>query len=136
MKPLYKKSILFWFVLSVIAFANAAIRETTYKPLLSPYIGMWAHQISSLTGILLLSWPIYLFFKNMKDKYSKKDLIGVGLLWVAMTLILETLMNVFFRKLTFLEVLATYYFWKGETWIFVLVFLGFSPLIADKILKK
>lgn len=136
MKSFYKKSIAFWFVLLIIAFANATIRETTYKPLLTSYIGIWAHQISSVTGIFLFFGAIYFFLKNIKDRYSKNNLIYVGLLWISMTIVFETFMNVYIRKLSYTEVLQTYYFWNGETWIFVLFSLIISPLIVYRMLKK
>jgi uncharacterized membrane protein len=136
MKKFYIKSILFWFVLLILALINAIIRETTYKPILTPYIGFWAHQISSLTGILLFFIAIYLFLKYSKDDYSKKDLIISGIIWILMTLIFESLMNYYIRKLTFQEIIQTYYFWSGNTWIFVLLSLIISPLIIYKILKK
>lgn len=132
----YRKSILFWLVLLVVVLVNATIRETTYKPLLTPYIGMWAHQISSVTGILLFFGAIYFFLKRMRDPYTKKDLVKVGCIWVLMTIIFECFMNFFIRKLSVQEVLQTYYFWKGDTWIFVLLSLIVSPLIAQKILKR
>ena len=61
-KSFYQYALLFWFVLLALAFVNAAIRETTYKPLLEPYIGYWAHQISSLTEIIFFLQTYY--FRN------------------------------------------------------------------------
>ncbi len=137
MNSFYKKSILFWFVLLVLALINATIRETTYKPLLTPSIGtLWAHQISLVTGILLFFAAIYYFLKHVKDPYSKKDLILVGLLWIGMTVVFETFMNAQIRKLSLQEVLETYYFWRGDTWVFVLLSLLISPLVADTRIHK
>lgn len=136
MSNFYKKSISFWFVLLVLALVNATLRETTYKPFLTPYIGTWAHQISSVTGILFFYAAIYLFLKKMKDFYTKKDLIKVGLLWIVMTIAFESFMNLCIRHLNFSQVMQTYYFWRGETWIFVLLSLLVSPLIVDRELKK
>jgi uncharacterized membrane protein len=136
MKPFYKKAILFWFVLLILAFFNAAVREATYKPLLTPYIGSLAHQISSITGILLFFVAIYVFLKKTKADYSQKDLVFAGLLWIFMTILFETAMNVFVRQLSFQQVLQTYYFWEGETWVFVLLSLLVSPQIIFKLIKR
>ncbi len=135
MKKFHVQSFLFWFVLLIIAIINAIIREVTYKPLLEPHIGVWAHQISSLTAIMLFFIAIFLFLKNTKEDFTKKDVILAGILWIILTLIFETLMN-FYRKLTTQEILETYYFWRGETWIFVLLSLIVSPLICYHLLKK
>ncbi|MCM2339310.1 MAG: hypothetical protein NDI62_02535 [Burkholderiales bacterium] len=135
MKKLYLKSIGFWFALLVLALVNAGIREMIYKPILMPYIGTWAHQISSITGILIFFSAIYIFFLNIKEEYSKKDAKKIGFLWFGMTLIFETWMNLFLQNLSVKEILETYYFWNGETWIFVLASLVISPMIAYRILK-
>ena len=135
-KNFYQSSLKFWFVLLALALINATIRETTYKPLLTPYIGAWAHQISSLTGIILFFLAIYFFLKKTKQKYTQKDLINVGIIWIFMTIIFESFMNIFIRHLSFQQVLQTYYFWTGDTWFFVLLSLLISPLIVNRILKK
>ena len=136
MKNFYKQAVLFWFVLLIVALFNATLREIGYKPLLTPLIGAWAHQISSLTGILLFFGAIYLFLKKSKALYTKKDLIQAGWLWILMTICFESLMNIFLRGLSLKQTLETYYFWRGETWIFVLLSLLISPLLAHRILQK
>lgn len=129
---LFRKAFLFWFVLLVLALVNAVLREVTYKPLLEPSLGNWAHQLSSLTAIILFYFAISWFFRRQKQIYSQKQLILVGTIWTSLTLIFETLMNVYFRQLTLTQVLSTYYFWQGETWFFVLLFIFFSPLLVNK----
>jgi hypothetical protein len=135
MSSFWKKAIGFWFVLLLIALVNATIRETTYKPWLTPYIGMWAHQISSVIGIAAFYGAIYYFLKKSKDKYSRRDLIGVGAMWMTMTILFECFMNFYFRKLSISEVIQTYYFWRGELWIIVLLSLIVSPQIVWRRLK-
>ncbi len=137
MNRFYLKSIAFWFILLSMALVNAVIRETTYKPLLEPIIGIWAHQISSLTAILLFALAIYAFLKNVHQNYRSRDLYFVGLIWMIMTIVFETGMNVFIRHLNLTEVLQTYYFWRGDTWFFVLLSLVILPaVIAKKIQEK
>jgi len=136
MNDFYKKSFGFWFILLIIALVNATIRELTYEPLLSPHIGNWAHQISTITGIAFFFIAIYFYLKRTKHIYTQKDLINVALIWILMTLVFETFMNMFIRKLSFDQTLQTYYFWNGETWIFVLISLIISPLIIFRIQKK
>ncbi len=136
MRKIYVKAILFWFVLLIIALINAIIRELTYKPLLEPYIGVWAHQISSITAIIFFFIAIFFFIRNSKEKFSKKELIIISSIWIILTVLFETLMNFFFRKISLIQTLQTYYFWNGETWIFVLISLIASPLISRRILNK
>ena len=135
MKVFYLKSILFWFVLLILALINATIRELVYKPILEPHIGIWAHQISSLTAIIIFFVAIYFFLKRISDKYSKKDVLAVGTMWFVLTIIFETSLNIWVRKLNVSETLQTYFFWNGETWIFVLISLVLSPLRANFLLR-
>lgn len=135
MRSFYIKAILYWFILLMLALINAGIREFTYKPFLTPHIGMWAHQLSTLTGIIIFFIAIYFFLKHTNKIYSQKDLIFIGTIWIFMTLIFETSLNIFLRGLTISQTIETYYFWNGETWVFVLISLIISPLIADRILK-
>jgi hypothetical protein len=132
----YKKSILFWFILLILALFNAALRELTYKPLLSPYIGAWAHQISSIIAIGLFFFAIYIFLRRNFNLYKQKQLIRVGFIWMLMTFIFEVGMNLWVRNLSLAEIMKTYYFWQGEMWIFVLISLLFLPIAANKLLLR
>jgi hypothetical protein len=136
MEKIYYKSLKFWLVLLFIALVNAVIREITYKPLLTPIIGIWAHQISSFTLILMFFIAIYFYIKAQKYSYIQRELLNVGLVWTFLTLIFETSMNIFVRRLTFSEVLGTYNICKGETWGIVLISLVILPLITNKFLKR
>lgn len=135
MKQFFIKSLLFWFILLCIAILNAVLREATYKPFLTPYIGNWAHQISSFTGIIGFFVAIYWFLKRSSYNPSYRELIAVGFTWTMMTILFETWMNIFIRKAGVDVVLQTYYFWKGELWFFVLMSLVISPLVAKKLLR-
>ncbi|MCJ7801818.1 MAG: hypothetical protein MUP82_05620, partial [Candidatus Marinimicrobia bacterium] len=97
MKKIYLHAIWFWFVLLFLAILNGIIREATYKPLLEPYIGNWAHQISSITGITLFFIAIYLFLKYTKSDFTKRDLLNIGIMWMAMTIIFEFAFGYYFR---------------------------------------
>ena len=136
MKKFYIKAVLFWLALLVLAIFNAVVREMTYKPILEPYLGMWAHQLSSLTGIVLFYWAILWFLKMVRGEYTDRDLVLAGLMWVVMTVVFETGMSLHLRGLSMGDVLQTYYFWKGETWIWVLVALFVMPLMIDRGLNK
>lgn len=134
MKTINLKIISFWFALLLLALINATIREVTYKPWLEPHIGFWAHQLSSLTGTVLFFGAIYFFIKNSRCKYSGRELLLMGLIWTVMTLVFEIFMNTCIRHLSRKDVLATYYFWRGETWIFVLLSILVAPSVAGRII--
>ena len=97
---------------------------------------MWAHQISSLTGIIIFFVAIYYFLKHLNGRFTNRDLLMMGLLWITMTIAFETFMNVSIRKLNLQQVFETYYFWKGETWLFVLISLIVLPFIVKQMLER
>lgn len=129
MKNIYIRAMVFWLVLLVLAITNAAIRETTYKPFLEPAIGGWAHQISSVTGVLLFTIAIRSFISYHRGAVSRLISVRIGLMWMAMTIIFESWMNLAIRHLSVWQVLETYYFWNGETWVFVLLSLFVIPVV-------
>jgi len=135
-KKIYLHALWFWFVLLFLAIFNAIIREATYKPFLEPYIGNWAHQISSVTGIILFFIAIYLLLKFTKVEYTRHDLLNVGIMWMTMTIIFEFTFGYYVRGSSWNDMIHAYYFWKGELWIFVLISVVVIPQICFRLLKK
>ena len=72
MKKIYTNTFLYWFVLLAVALFNAMLRELTYKPLLTPVIGQWAHELSTITGILLFAVAIYFYVKKIYKHITQK----------------------------------------------------------------
>ena len=136
MKNIYLHALWFWFVMLFLAIINGGIRVAIYKPFLEPYIGHWAHQISSITGIILFFLAIYLFLKYIKVEYSKRDLLAIGIMWMVMTIIFEFLFGYYGRGLSWSEMIGAYYFWKGELWIFVLLSVIIIPQICFKMFNN
>lgn len=56
----------------------------------------------------------------------------IGLVWVVLTVVFETGMSLYLRGLSMSDVLQAYYFWRGETWIWVLVALFIMPLLIGR----
>ena len=136
MKKIYIRTLWFWFVLLLLAIINGIIRDMTYKPLLEPIIGNWAHQISSITGITLFFIAIYLFLKYTKSDYTKRDLLNIGIMLMTMTIIFEFTFGYYFRQSSWSQMVGAYYFWKGELWVFVLISVVIIPQICFRLLKK
>jgi len=128
-------SFLFWFVLLALAILNAGIRENTYKRILQPVIGKWAHQISALTAITMFFLAMFVFFSRLSVDYSRSGMWAVGLMWMCMTFVFECVFGRLVRKSSWREILETYYFWKGELWIFVLLSVAVMPRIIYSMLE-
>lgn len=136
MKKIYKNALLVWLILPFVAILNATIREVTYKPLLEPYIGMWAHQISIIPGIFLFLLVTILFLKNTKAKYNKKDLLNIGLIWFILTILFEFIFGKFIMKKSWEILFLQYNILSGDLWIILLITIIFLPKIAEKIIKR
>lgn len=130
----YLYSILFWFVLLGTAILNALIREKLLKPWLEPSIGRWAHQLSVPTGFTLMLLITMLFLKYQRAPYTASQLWNVGIIWCVMTIIFEFGFGRF-RGLSWTELLAAYYVWKGELWLLFVLSLILMPILAHKLLK-
>jgi hypothetical protein len=82
---IYLKYLLAWLPMMVIAVGNGTLRDLGYKK----YVGeLRAHQISTFTLIIFLG--IYVkYFVSAVPPASGRQAIGMGLLWLTMTLCFE-----------------------------------------------
>jgi hypothetical protein len=122
-----KKYILIWFVLFGVAFLNGAIRELTYGRYLEEYT---RHVVGTIVGVILLGASIYIV--NLIWPFqSRMQAFYVGVIWVLMTVVGETLMILFLMKKDFHTVIQQYDIASGRLWPLVLLFiLLFPPLIV------
>ena len=112
-----------WLVMLLVSIANGALRELIYEKYMSE---LAAHQLSTLTGILLLGFVIRTFV-HLLPPASARQAIFIGLLWLAMTLAFEFL---FFHLITghsWSQLLANYDIRNGRVWIFVPLWIAVAP---------
>lgn len=131
---IYLYSILFWFALLGTAIVNAGLREKLLKPWLEPAIGKWAHQLSVFTGFGLMLLMTVLFLRLQRAPYSSSELLKIGLMWCGMTIVFEFVFGRV-RGMSWQELFAMYYIWRGELWLLLIIGLIFMPYLADRILK-
>jgi hypothetical protein len=119
------KYIFGWFILLVAAIINGAIREGVYKQQLGD---LGAHQLSTLTGILLFAvliwgmarlWPIP----------TQKEAWRIGILWVMMTVCFEFLFGHFVMGHSWERLLHDYNLLEGRVWILVLIWTLLAPRV-------
>ena len=83
---MYLRYFVAWFPIIILAFINATIREAVYKR----YVGeLGAHQISTLTLCILVGIYVWVLSRHLKLQ-SSGQAVGVGLMWLVMTIIFET----------------------------------------------
>jgi hypothetical protein len=119
------KALAAWLVMLLASIANGAARDLTYGKQLSELV---AHQLSTLTGILLLGAVIWLFVRRYPPS-SARHAISIGLAWCALTVAFEFLFFHFIGGHPWSELLANYNILAGRVWVLVLLWLAAAPYL-------
>jgi hypothetical protein len=114
-----------WFPMVLIAIANAALREAGYKR----YVGeLAAHQISTLTGCILIGVYVWVLGSYL-ELQSPGQAIGVGLMWLAMTITFEFGFGHFVAGDPWSRLLHDYNILEGRVWGLFLLWVTVSPYV-------
>jgi len=124
------KYFLFWLPMIAIAFINAGIRETILVRKFEP---LHAHQISTLTLILLCACYIWLIYPFLRINNITSALLA-GAVWMILTILFEFSMG-FALKKPLSTILSEYDLTSGKLWPVFLVVLFIMPLICYTIRK-
>lgn len=119
------KYLLAWLLMLVVSVANGAVRDFTYGRHLSEPA---AHQISTVSGILLLGLVIRVF-DRLAPPASTREAAAIGLLWTALTVAFEFLFFHFVGGRSWAELLADYNVLNGRVWVFVLAWVAVAPYV-------
>lgn len=112
-----------WLLMLLLSIINGTIREISYGPLLPE---LRAHQLSTLSEILLLGILIYHFMRHHPPS-SPKQAFLLGLNWATCTVAFEFLFFHFVAGHPWSVLLANYRLQDGRIWIFVLLWLVIAP---------
>ena len=129
MSSMLIKVIGIWFVIVVAAILNGVFREK----ILVPTIG--ANMAFPLSGILLavLVFLITLMFVTFIGSSESKTYIGVGVLWVMLTLSFEFMFGYFVIGKSWQEILNIFNIMNGDLFIVVLFTSAISPWATAKL---
>lgn len=114
--------LLCWFLLALIAVANGVIREATYGRHVS---ALSAHQISTVTGILLIGLVVRVFVRFWPIQSSAEAWL-IGTCWLLATIAFEFGFGHFVAGHTWKKLLADYNLARGRIW---LLFLGWILVV-------
>lgn len=123
--------ILAWIPMVFIGIINGIAREVTYGKYLSE---LRAHQVSTLTGILLFSiyiWGLSYFFRFE----SLQQALTIGLIWLGLTVIFEFSFGHYVAKHSWSLLLHDYNILAGRVWIIVLIWIAIAPMVFYRFLK-
>jgi len=123
-------ALLVWFILGILAIVNGVIRNTYYTLAVG---GLAAHQISTAIFVAVVLIVACIFVKAVKP--ADRELIFVGLFWVSLTVVFETIFGHYVMGYPWSRIVADYNIAAGRVWGFVLLVTFFAPLIARKVFR-
>lgn len=134
MSAIYLYGIGIWLIMAVLAIINGILRERIYGPMLNNEI--LSHQISSFIAIFLFLAVIYLFLRFTSGTYSGTELVILGVMWLAMTVVFEFGFGHYIAGHSWERLLADYNILKGRLWSFVLLSALMGPYLIGKYLLR
>jgi len=122
---------LFWLPMIVIAFVNATLRELVFIKHCSEFR---AHQLSTITLIILCSIYVWFVFPMLSIKNSKQALL-IGFVWVLLTVVFEFSLGRLTNK-SWEYLFRDYNFFAGRIWLLFLFCLFILPYLFYIIRNK
>ena len=127
---MYLRYFVAWFPMVILAFANATIREGVYR---RRYAGeLAAHQLSTLTLCILVGIYVWVLSSRSKPQ-SSGQAVGIGLMWLVMTVVFETGLGRYVLGNPWSQVLRDYNVSEGRVWPLFLLWLTVSPYVFYRI---
>ena len=118
-----------WLGMVVLGILNGVFREAV----IGQRVGeLAAHQLSTAVGIALFAVYIW-FLTGLVRLESVRQAVGIGILWVAMTVTFEFLFGHYVAGHPWSRLLHDYNLLAGRVWSLVLVWTGAAPAIFYRI---
>jgi hypothetical protein len=124
---LYLRAAFVWLLILLLAIVNGGFRESV----LVPRFGGPAAQLTSGAQLIGCILVISYFLVPRLGARSRAQLVGVGVLWLALTLVFEFGFGLVQGK-SWSELFAAYTFRDGNIWPIVLVVTLIAPLLAGR----
>jgi hypothetical protein len=126
------KWVLLWIPMILIAVANGVLRQLWY----GKYMGeLPAHQLSTLTGILLFSLYLWAVIRAWRPK-SSAQAISIGLIWLGLTVAFELLFGHYVAGHPWSRLLQDYDIFAGRVWMLVLIWVAIAPYVYYRLQKE
>ena len=114
-----------WIPMVFIAIANGSLREAWYGKKVHELL---AHQISTVTGILLFGIYLWLVF-SVWPLTSNIQAILVGIMWLAFTVTFEFSFGRYITRQSWRKLLYDYNIFAGRLWLLMLIWITVAPLL-------
>lgn len=126
------RAFLVWLVIIAAETVHGVLRGLLLVPLVGD---LPARQIGVFVGSLLILTVAYLFIRWIAAR-TKHQLLGVGLLWVVLTVLFEIGLGRFVLGLPWERITEDYNPTRGGFLAFGLLFMAVSPLLAARLRGK
>jgi hypothetical protein len=123
------RSFIVWVVIMLAEVLHGTLRVLLLQPLTGDFR---ARQVSVFTGSLMILGIVILFIRWIAAK-TVWQLIGVGVLWLALTILFEVLFGLFVIGDTWERLASDYNLLEGGLMPLGLLFFALSPLVATKL---
>ena len=125
------KYVLAWLPLVMIAMINGALRESLY----GQYLGeVRAHQVSTVTGVLLFGIYIWALVRYMRPDSSNQSIV-IGIVWLGMTVAFEFIFMHYVAGRSWEVLLNDYNIFAGRVWVVVLIWIAVAPYVFYRLQK-
>lgn len=114
-----------WLPMILIGIINGLLREKGYRKYLSE---LRAHQVSTLTGIILFGFYIW-GIMQIWPVASSGLAWRIGFLWLGLTIVFEFGFGHFVMGHSWYKLLQDYNFVKGRVWLLILIWVTIAPYI-------
>jgi hypothetical protein len=119
------KYVLAWLPMPLIGIINGSIRQFVYGKFMGE---LTAHQISTLTGIILFGLYVWFISRVWKIK-STSQALSIGLIWLSLTVAFEFVFGHYVMGNPWSRLLHDYNFLEGRLWALVLIWITIAPLV-------
>ncbi|MDF1592405.1 MAG: hypothetical protein P1P89_12890 [Desulfobacterales bacterium] len=118
-----------WLGMVFLAVLNGAIREKVYGPFMHE---LSAHQVSTVTGIILFGAYIWIFTGVFRIE-SSGQAVSIGCMWMIMTLLFEFGFGHYVMGHPWGRLIRDYNLIKGRVWPLVLIWTAIAPYVFYRI---
>jgi hypothetical protein len=109
----------------VIAVANGALRQATFAKHMTE---LRAHQLSTLIGSVLIGLFIWFVIRSWPPS-SGRQALGIGLVWLLLTIVFEFFMGLVLARKPLSQVLHDYNLPAGRVWVLFITWLALAPWV-------
>ena len=123
---MYTHAVIIWFAILIVAIANGAVRVDLLIPRFGEELGHVISTVSLCVAIFAVTSAAIPWIGAV----TRNDALGVGLLWVTMTVAFEFLGGHYVFGTPWPELLADYNVARGRIWVLVLLTTAVAPALA------